>query len=276
MNYIEVNITISPVEPWRDLISADLGGLNYESFVETKKGVQAFIRVEDYSKNALDLSLDNYKDDCETSYSIKEIESVNWNEEWEKNFNPIVVSDKCIIRATFHRLDKDYKYDIVIDPKMSFGTGHHATTYLMIEELLTMNIEGQNVLDMGCGTSVLAILASKLGAKEILAIDYDEWSVNNSIENVALNNVENIVVKEGSNELLHGNRFNLILANINLNVLLAQISSYVDVLKEGGSVLFSGVLEQDRDKLLVAIDESGLSVKEAKQKDKWIMLHCVK
>ncbi|MBL4625155.1 MAG: 50S ribosomal protein L11 methyltransferase [Flavobacteriales bacterium] len=128
MNYFEVNIVINPVHPWRDLINSDLGELNYETFVETEQGVQAFIRVEDYSKDNLKSLLGDYEDDCESSFSVKKIESINWNEEWEKNFSPIVVNEKCIVRATFHNLDKEYPYDIVINPKMSFGTGHHATT----------------------------------------------------------------------------------------------------------------------------------------------------
>ena len=264
------------MEPWRDLINADLGELNYETFVETTQGVQAFVRAEDYSIAELNLLIESYRNNCQISYSTKEIESINWNEEWEKNFDPIVVSEKCIVRATFHNLDKKYDYDIVINPKMSFGTGHHATTHLMIEELLSMNIEGQNVLDMGCGTSILAILASKLEAKEILAIDYDEWSVNNSIENIALNEIDNITVKKGSNELLHGNQFNLILANINLNVLRSQIPTYCEVLNNGGSILFSGVLVDDEDKLVAEITKNGLTIIEAKQRDKWMMIRCKK
>ena len=276
MNYIEVNITINPLEPWSDLISSDLGGFNYESFVQTENGIQAFIKIEEYYENDLSLLLNEYSESCETSYQIKEIESINWNEEWEKNFSPIVVADKCIVRATFHNLDRKYDYDIVINPKMSFGTGHHATTHLMIEQMLKLDIQNKSVLDMGCGTSVLAILAAKKAAKFVFAVDYDEWSVNNSIENIKLNNVDNVEVKQGSKELIRGGHFNLILANINLNVLLAQIETYYQVLEPKGSILFSGLLEKDLNKLLAKIKKLGLVVKETKQKDKWIMVHCEK
>ncbi|MBL4625156.1 MAG: 50S ribosomal protein L11 methyltransferase [Flavobacteriales bacterium] len=146
----------------------------------------------------------------------------------------------------------------------------------MIEELLKLNVKEQDVLDMGCGTSVLAILASKLGARRVLAIDNDEWSVNNSVENLKLNNIDNVSVKQGSDELLHRGHFNLILANINLNVLLSQINTYVDVLCEGGSIMFSGVLELDVHKLIASIENVDLVVKETKQKDKWVMIRCVK
>ena len=276
MNYIEVNITINPLEPWHDLISSDLGGFNYESFIQTENGIQAFIKVEEYSENDLSLLLNEYSENCETNFKIKEIESINWNEEWEKNFSPIVVANKCIVRATFHNLDRKYDYDIVINPKMSFGTGHHATTHLMIEQMLKLDIQNQSILDMGCGTSVLAILASKKAAKVVFAVDYDEWSVNNSIENIKLNNVDNVEVKQGSEEQIKGGHFNLILANINLNVLLAQIETYYQVLEPKGSILFSGLLEKDLNKLLAKTKQLGLVVKETKQKDKWIMVHCEK
>ena len=276
MNYIEVNITINPLKPWHDLISSDLGGIHYESFIQTESGIKAFVKVEEYSENDLSLLLKEYSENCETNFKVKEIESINWNEEWEKNFSPIVVNDKCIVRATFHNLDRKYDYDIVINPKMSFGTGHHATTNLMIEQMLKLDIKNKSVLDMGCGTSVLGILASKKAAKAVFAVDYDEWSVNNSIENVKLNNVDNIAVKQGSEEQLKGGHFNLILANINLNVLLAQIETYYQILEPEGSILLSGVLEKDLNKLLVKIKHLGLVVKETKQKDKWIMVYCEK
>ena len=276
MNYIEVNIAIVPLEPWNDLISSDLARLNYESFIHTENGIQAFVRQDEYSENDLSLLLNEYSKSCVTSFTIKEITSINWNEEWEKNFSPIVVADKCIVRATFHNFNRKYDYDIVINPKMSFGTGHHATTHLMIEQMLKLEMKNQHVLDMGCGTSVLAILASKRDAKDVFAVDYDEWSVNNSIENIKLNNVDNVEVKQGSDEQLKGRHFNLILANINLNVLLAQIDTYSQVLEPSGSILFSGVLENDLNKLLERINHKGLSVIETKQKDKWTMIHCKK
>ena len=138
---------MNPVDPWNDLISSDLGRFNYESFIQTENGIQAFIKVEEYSENDLSFLLNEYSESCETSYQIKEIESINWNQEWEKNFSPIVVADKCIVRATFHNLDRKYDYDIVINPKMSFGTGHHATTHLMIEQMLKLDIQKQSILD---------------------------------------------------------------------------------------------------------------------------------
>lgn len=267
---------MNPVDPWNDLISSDLGEIKYESFNQTENGIQAFIKAEEFSENDLSLLLNEYSESCETSYQIKEIESINWNKEWEKNFSPIVVADKCIVRATFHNLDRKYDYDIVINPKMSFGTGHHATTHLMIEQMLKLDMQNQSILDMGCGTSVLAILAAKKAAKVVFAVDYDEWSVRNSIENIKLNNIDNIEVKKGSEEQIIGGHFNLILANINLNALLHQIETYYQVLEPKGSIFFSGLLEKDLNKLLAKIKQLGLVVKETKQKDKWIMVHCEK
>jgi ribosomal protein L11 methyltransferase len=276
LNYLEINITISPALPWRELINADLGDIGFESFVDKEDGTQAFIRVDDFSEEKLTRLLESYNDSCKTTFSKKEIESVNWNEEWEKNFDPIFVGDNCVVRATFHQLEKQYPYDIIINPKMSFGTGHHATTHLMIQEMLTIDLKGTDVLDMGCGTSVLAILASKLEAKTVLAIDNDQWAVDNSVENIKLNNIENVETVRGSDDEFNGKRFNIILANINLNVLLAQIDSYYSAMLEEGVILFSGVLEKDVSKLYAAVKQIGFSIIDTKQKDKWVMVRCKK
>lgn len=276
MNYFEINIVITPVLPWRELINADLGNIGFESFVDQEDGTQAFIRTNDFNEEKLIHLLESYNDSCETTYSKKEIESVNWNEEWEKNFDPIFVDDNCVVRATFHQLEKQYPYDIIINPKMSFGTGHHATTHLMIQEMLTIDFNGHDVLDMGCGTSVLAILASILEAKTVLAIDNDQWAVDNSMENVKLNNIQNVITVRGSDDEFTGKCFNIILANINLNVLLAQMDSYYKAMKEEGIILFSGVLEKDVSKLHAAVKQIGFSIIDTKQKDKWVMVRCQK
>src|SRR5690606_38666275 len=195
MNYLEYNFTVKPLQPGVEILIAELGFAGFESFVEHEEGVLAYIQKEEWNETILSDVQILTTSEFDIDFDFKEIEQINWNEEWEKNFSPIVVDNMCSVRAPFHE-KSNVEYDIVIEPKMSFGTGHHETTFMMIQHMLTMDFKGKSVLDMGCGTAVLAILAEKLGATKLTAIDIDNWCYLNSLENVERNSCEQITVLE--------------------------------------------------------------------------------
>ncbi|WP_372920218.1 50S ribosomal protein L11 methyltransferase [Salegentibacter sp.] len=268
-NYFEFRFKIDPLQPGSEILIAELGYLGFESFVEEEDGVTAYIPVEEYEEDLLAQVHILQSDEVEISYSKEEIEKVNWNEEWEKNFTPIVVDDRCSIRATFHP-SAETEYEIVIDPKMSFGTGHHATTHLMIQHILNNDFTDKNVLDMGCGTGVLAILASMKGAHIVDAIDIDNWCYQNSLENVERNNCDNVSVEEGGAELLEGRKYHIILANINRNILLRDLPVYVASLEDKGELYLSGFYEDDISAIRKACEELGLKYVEHLERNNWV------
>lgn len=268
-NYFEFRFKIEPLQPGSEILIAELGYLGFESFVEEEDGVTAYIPVEEYEEDLLAQVHILQSDEVEITYSKNEIEKVNWNEEWEKNFSPIVVDDRCSIRATFHP-SAETEYEIVIDPKMSFGTGHHATTHLMIQHILNNDFTDKNVLDMGCGTGVLAILASMKGAHFVDAIDIDNWCFQNSLENVERNNCDNVSVEEGGAELLEGRKYNIILANINRNILLRDLPVYVASLEDKGELYLSGFYEEDVSAIRKACEELGLKYVEHLERNNWV------
>lgn len=272
MDYVELYLTVVPGEPWIDLIISDLGDIEFESFESNDTEVRAYIQEDKFDQASIDEVISSYEDNCHISSVVQKIETVNWNKEWEKNFSPIFVDDRIVVKSSFHEIPKSYDYEILIDPKMSFGTGHHATTFLIMQKMLGMDFKDKDVLDMGCGTAVLAILAKMMGANNVLAIDIDDWAYENSMENVELNH-QKIEVKKGGAELLGDEQFNVILANINLNILLADMDSYNDVLLPGGDIIFSGVLEHDKEYLKEKAESIGLKFVEEKQRDKWMMFH---
>ena len=243
MDYIEIDFVCRPHdEVVTEVLSATLGEIGFESFVDTELGIKAYIQTQVFDKGALDSLLSDFPVEASFDYKISEVEDRNWNEEWEKNyFQPLVIDDRCIIQSTFHNAPATYEYNIYIDPKMAFGTGHHQTTELMIREILNEDFSGKSLLDMGCGTAILAILASMRGADPIEAIDIDEWAYDNAKENLNLNKVSNIELKIGGADLLHADKtFDVILANINRNILLNDINVYVSVLNKGGTLYMSG------------------------------------
>ncbi|PSG86380.1 50S ribosomal protein L11 methyltransferase [Aurantibacter aestuarii] len=244
ITYIGYYFTVKPLEPGVEILIAELGYTGFESFVETESGVTAYIQKEEWNEQILD-SVEILKSkEFEITFTFENIEQTNWNEEWEKNFNPIVVDNRCAVRAPFHE-KFDTEYDIVIEPKMSFGTGHHETTHMMIQHILNYDFKDKSVLDMGCGTGVLAILAEMRGAIRLEAIDIDNWCYLNSLENVERNNCKNITVLEGEAQLLEGKNFDVIIANINRNILLQDIKTYADCLNENGSLFLSGFYKDD-------------------------------
>ncbi|WP_297793840.1 50S ribosomal protein L11 methyltransferase [uncultured Eudoraea sp.] len=267
--FLELKFTVHPLQPATDILMAELGEIGFDSFVETKEGMQAYIKKELW--NPIDLKdvqiLSNT--DFSITYEVGEIAQANWNEQWEKNFDPILVDNQCMVRAPFHdRSDVDF--DIVITPKMSFGTGHHETTHMMLKFILTLNIEGKNVLDMGCGTGVLAILASMKGAHSIDAIDIDNWSYLNALENVSGNSCDGITVLEGDAALLTNQSYDIILANINRNILLSDISIYSKHLVKGGILLLSGFYKEDLALISKECAAQGLSFQENLEKNNWV------
>ena len=278
MDFIQVAFTIEPAEEYIcDILAADLGNINFDSFVFTETGMEAYVSSAQFDEVKLKELLADFAFEANIQYVVTPIETKNWNEEWEKHyFEPIVIGNECVIHSSFHKNIPAAKYDIVIDPKMSFGTGHRETTSLMIGELLQIELEGKTVLDMGCGTSVLAILASKRGAKKILAIDIDTWCVENSIENIALNNVDNVEVMLGGADLLKGMHFDIILANINRNILLADMAKYAACLSSGGELYMSGFYEEDIHLIEAEAFNHNLQLNDFTKKNNWVAVKTTK
>jgi len=268
--YIEIDFKVTPLEPWVDLLIAALGEIGYESFENTDSGFLAYVALADYDAQTTAEVLDTYHEHCAVNFSTKEIAATNWNADWEKNFSPITVGDRIHVRAPFHEVT-EAEYDIVIEPKMSFGTGHHQTTYLMLEHLLELEINDQDVLDMGSGTAVLAIMACKRGARKALAIDIDAWCGENGLENAQRNGIDNIQVLVGTAEQLPKTpEFDLIIANINRNVLLEDMPAYVACLRPNGVVLLSGFYESDLEIISEKCKECGLVYQGHKTRDNWV------
>ncbi len=245
MAYIELNVKINPENPLMEIVMVELGELGFESFVDTEDGMLAYIQASVFDEKRINEMQIIKQNPSLVSYTFQLMEDKNWNEVWESNYEPVVIANRCGIRAPFHPENKDVEFDLVIMPKMSFGTAHHETTSNMIELLLEEDLQNKSVLDMGCGTSVLAILAAKRGAKYVVAIDNDEWAYNNSLENIEKNNEPEINVLLGDASLLTAMNFDVIIANINRNILLNDIYTYAPALNTKGVLLMSGFYEQD-------------------------------
>lgn len=278
MDFIQVDFSIVPYEEYiADVLAAELGEHGFDTFVPTENGLEAFIASAVFNENNLISLIADFVFETSIEYKVTKIESKNWNEEWEKHyFEPIIIDNECVIHSSFHKNVPKATYDIVIDPKMSFGTGHHETTSLVIGELLKMDLAGKKVLDMGCGTSVLAILAAMRGANDLLAIDIDSWCTENSLENINLNKVEGITVKQGGAELLEGLHFDIILANINRNILLADMEQYAACLSNGGELYMSGFYSEDIPIIEAEANRNGLILKTSKLKNNWAVVKTVK
>jgi ribosomal protein L11 methyltransferase len=272
--YIGYHFTVTPKEPGAEILMAELESTPFESFEETETGLSAYIQKQLWTEDVLKNIRILHSEEFEISYVVEEIEQVNWNEEWEKNFEPIEVDDTCRVRAPFHEY-REVKYDIVIEPKMSFGTGHHETTFMVIQHLLETDVTGKKTLDMGCGTAILAILAEMKGAQPIDAIDIDNWCYQNSIENAERNNCHHISVYEGDASLLAGKKYDVIIANINRNILLNDMHQYVDCLNSNGTLLLSGFYEEDIPFIDASCTEKGLTFVKKHQKNNWVALKYV-
>lgn len=274
MNYIELNLDLFPLEDdTRDIAIAHLDGLPFETFVESEGGIIAYIKEPLFDEKILKKMLESLSNIGVQFHSHwKLIPDENWNENWEKNFEPIVVDDKCLIRATFHQDLPQYPIEVIINPKMSFGTGHHQTTYMMVKHILSINCSGLTVFDIGCGTGILSILSCKLGASQVIAVDIDEWAVNNCQENVTINNCNSIETFMGGVELLSSKKCDILLANINRNVLLNDIEKYADLLNGSGRMFLSGFYNEDAPILIDYAENCGFLLQEMEIKDNWVIL----
>jgi ribosomal protein L11 methyltransferase len=272
--YIGYHFTIEPKELGSEILIAELGEKAFESFTETANGVSAFVQKDLWDEMILNDIQILQSEEFTIDYIFEEIEQVNWNEEWEKNFEAINVDGNCHVRAPFHP-KTNAEYDIVIEPKMSFGTGHHETTHMMIQHLLEMDVAGMKTLDMGCGTAILAILAEMKGALPIDAIDIDNWCYLNSIENAERNKCTHISVYEGDAALLQGKKYDLIIANINRNILLNDMQSYVDCLNTNGTLLLSGFYQEDIPFIDTSCTEKGLTFVKKLERNNWASLKFV-
>lgn len=279
MKYFEVTFTAQPCnEIVTDVLSALAGEIGFESFVECEGGVQAYIQQSLFDENALKEMLANFPvPDTKITYTITEPEDKDWNEEWEKNFfQPIVIDNRCVIHSTFHHDYPHAEYDIVINPQMAFGTGHHETTSSILGELLDADLKGKSVLDMGCGTSILAILASMRGADPVTAIDIDDWCVNNSRDNIALNHISNITVELGDASLLKGRKpFDIIIANINRNILLNDMATYAACMHKGSELYMSGFYVEDIPAIREKAESLGMTFVHHREKNRWVAVKFV-
>lgn len=273
--YLGYHFTVTPKELGSEILIAELGEKPFESFIESESGFIAYIQKDLWFETILEDIYVLQSDEFTISYSIEEIDQVNWNEEWEKNFEPIEVDGRCYVRAPFHE-KTTAEYDIIIEPKMSFGTGHHETTHMMIQHLLETDVTNLKTLDMGCGTAILAILAEMKGAKPIDAIDIDTWCYLNSIENAERNNCKEITVYEGDAALLKGKNYDFIIANINRNILLNDLSYYVACLNQNGMLLLSGFYTEDIPFIDAACTALGLTYVKRFERNNWVSLKYVK
>ena len=269
--YIEYNFTVAPKEPATEILIAELGNVGFESFVENENGVTAYIQKQDWFATILDTIFVLNSDEFSIEYNQNEVEQTNWNAEWEKNFTPIQVDDLVSIRAPFHK-NPNLKYDIVIEPKMSFGTGHHETTHMMVQHLLQLNLADKKVLDMGCGTGILAIFAEMKGATKLDAIDIDNWCYENSLENVKRNNCSNITVYEGDASLLVDKKYDVIIANINRNILLMDMKVYTNCLTNKGVLLLSGFYKEDIPVIDAEVSKYNLKLETFIERNNWVAL----
>lgn len=280
MKYFEVTFTILPYsETASDVLSALTAEIGFESFVECEGGMQAYVQQSLFDEAALKAILSDFPmPDTQITYTITEPEDKNWNEEWEKNFfQPIVIEGRCVIHSTFHKDYPKAEYDIVINPQMAFGTGHHETTSSILGALLEADLKGKSVLDMGCGTSILAILASMRGADRVTAIDIDDWCVNNSRDNIVLNHLNNITVELGDASLLKGREpFDVVIANINRNILLNDMHAYADCMHSGSEIYMSGFYVEDIDAIRQCGESLGLEFVGYREKNRWAAVKLIK
>jgi ribosomal protein L11 methyltransferase len=270
VDYIQIAFANSTEQ--NDLLIALLSD-QFDSFEESESGLKAFVPAEKFSEENLKETLSQIENAGNITYTITLIKDQNWNALWESNFEPVMIGNEVYVRAPFHPEKPGVRFEIVMEPKMSFGTGHHATTSLMMEEMLKLDLHGKSVLDIGCGTGILAILATKLGAKNVLAVDIEQWAFNNAIENCERNYSQQIIVQKGDAELIRGKSFDVILANINRNVLLQDMKIYADALHQESHLLLSGFMTMDVDGMKEAASAYSFKTVNESSALQWAMIH---
>jgi ribosomal protein L11 methyltransferase len=269
MDYIEISINgFSGFDP--EIVMAQMAELGFESFTESETGIQGFIREDMYREEPVSGYLNEICSEHGLSYSMQKIPAQNWNALWESAYEPVVIAGKCRVRAPFHAPVPGMAYEIIIEPRMSFGTAHHETTSLMLELLMQEDVEGKRVLDMGCGTGVIAILAQKMKAAQVVAIDNDDWAYSNALDNMEKNDALEVAVLQGDAEAIPLPAYDIIIANINRNVLLRDIPLYAGYLKQPGILLMSGFYEEDLDQIKAASALAGLQYFHHKLDNKWV------
>jgi len=273
MNYSAVTIQAFPnVDYVMDVLSSLLGEIGFESFETDENGMKAYIQESQYDDAKLKLVFDSFPYEATFSHTVESIKGQNWNEEWEKHyFQPIVISDRCVIHSTHHTNVPKVEFDILIDPKMAFGTGHHETTFLMVSYLLEEDVRGKSLLDIGCGTAVLAILASMKGAKPVMGIDIDEWAYANALENICLNHVGEIEIKLGGADVIDPTKkFDIVMANINRNILLNDMHAYIACMENGSVLFMSGFYEEDIPMIRLEAEKQGVTYISFTKKNQWV------
>ncbi len=278
MNYIKCTFSIEPFNSdFADVLAAYLGDCGFESFETTEMALLGYVPENFFEKDAIDSCIESVSDMFLVKWTSENIPQVNWNEEWEKNyFQPLLISDKVLIKSTFHKTELAGEIEIVIDPKMAFGTGHHHTTSLVVQTMLEMNLEGKKVMDMGCGTGILAILAVKRGAKDVTAIDIDDWSYRNTLENLQLNHTPDIKVMCGDAGIIPDEVFDVFIANINRNILLNDMQIYANTVPKDGVLLMSGFYETDIQVIEAEANRCGFVLVDFKKSADWVCTKFVK
>jgi ribosomal protein L11 methyltransferase len=274
MIYKSVRFKLEPNKAiFCEILLAFLDTYNFEGIIEENDTITGYIPIEDFSLSALnEIKAILKKSDCVLNWNLEDISEQNWNLIWESNFEPVIISNRCLVRAPFHKEDPKIPLEIIIEPKMSFGTGHHQTTKLMIKQMLDLDFNNMKVLDIGCGTGLLSILAAKLGAFEVTAIDIDKWAYQNTIENIEKNSVEKIQVIKGDIDVVPKKKYNIVLANINLNVILSQIAVYSDVTAKGSTILISGILRDNQKIVQEQAEKNYFTLKNIFKHDEWVLM----
>ncbi len=268
MSYQE--FTIKCTNEFTEILIAEFSDLGFDTFQENDTGFITYSESE-FNTSLIEELEKQYSQSAQFSYSVKDTIKQNWNKKWEKNYEPIIIDETCVVKAPFHTYLPSYPIELIITPKMSFGTGHHETTHLMLAEMLTINFKGKKVMDAGTGTGVLAILAQKQGAVSTLAFDIDDWCVENTAENAEVNNVKINVEKASIEDFKLIDGFHVVLANINKNILLGQMAYYKKALNKGGTLLLSGFYETDLEDIKNKADENGLQLQHYKARNNWTM-----